>query len=93
MSDVACAFVNCTAGNMSAMRPDREAFVTKVFMKEAEKNNLHSALGDPGFTQFKDWFMHDSKNSAKSEKEGGLENLMRRIKSQIDQKSNQAVRN
>jgi hypothetical protein len=77
---------------MSPMDPNRDTMLYKVVVKEVQKDNLHNDLGDPDLTQFKLWFLHDSQNGAKGNRQGGLEILLDRIANQIHQKSTAAVR-
>ena len=76
---------------MSPIDPNRDAILYEVLKKEVVSRGVAEHLGDPKLVEFDTWFYHDSQNSSKGTKEGGLEIMVKRITNLLDKKMSEAV--
>ncbi len=85
------AFVNCTAGNMSPVDPQRPALLFEALEKEVITSGLHVELGDASLEELDEWYAYDSKSGAKGMKKGLMEIMIQRCTNLLDKKMSGAV--
>ncbi len=83
--------MNCTAGNMSPVHPERSAYLFEALEKEVIASGLHLELGDAGLEELEEWFAYDSKSGSKGWKKGLHEIMAQRCTNLLDKKMSGAV--